>query len=135
LEGDFIETYDHLIFDVKGFLHPKDRIIAFLRYVPLNLFLCRMEVFLEKCIESIPIEYNSQYVKWQSGLQQKIKDNLKIIQLGNIDGLKKDIQQIFNFNIDDIRLRTDGLLYLKIYDMNARYDILTILEPFLYILP
>jgi len=33
-EGDFIETFDGLIFDVKGLLHPPDRVIAYLRYVP-----------------------------------------------------------------------------------------------------
>lgn len=33
-EGDFIETSDGLIFDVKGLLHPPDRVIAYLRYVP-----------------------------------------------------------------------------------------------------
>jgi hypothetical protein len=33
-EGDFIETTDGLIFDVKGMLHPPDRVIAYLRYVP-----------------------------------------------------------------------------------------------------
>ena len=33
-EGDFIETHSKLIFDVKGLLHPPDRVIAFLRYFP-----------------------------------------------------------------------------------------------------
>ena len=33
-EGDFIETMDGLIFDVKGMLHPPDRLVAYLRYVP-----------------------------------------------------------------------------------------------------
>jgi hypothetical protein len=33
-EGDFIETTDRLIFDVKGMLHPPDHVIAYLRYVP-----------------------------------------------------------------------------------------------------
>lgn len=33
-EGDFIETFDGLIFDVKGLLHPPDRVIAYLRYIP-----------------------------------------------------------------------------------------------------
>lgn len=33
-EGDFIETTEHLIFDVKGFVHPKNHVIAFLRYLP-----------------------------------------------------------------------------------------------------
>jgi len=32
-EGDFIETYDSIIFDVKGLVHPPDRIIAYARYV------------------------------------------------------------------------------------------------------
>lgn len=33
-EGDFIETAEGLIFDVKGIAHPIDRVIAFVRYVP-----------------------------------------------------------------------------------------------------
>lgn len=33
-EGDFIETYEDIIFDVKGLVHPPDRIIAFIRYFP-----------------------------------------------------------------------------------------------------
>lgn len=33
-EGDFIETHDGLIFDVKGFVHPPDRVVAFIRYFP-----------------------------------------------------------------------------------------------------
>ncbi len=32
IEGYFVETKESLIFDVKGILHPLDRIIAFLRY-------------------------------------------------------------------------------------------------------
>lgn len=33
-EGDFLETVNGLIFDVKGLLHPPDRAIAYLRYLP-----------------------------------------------------------------------------------------------------
>ncbi len=33
-EGDYIETEEGLFFHVKGILHPSDRAIAFLRYVP-----------------------------------------------------------------------------------------------------
>lgn len=33
-EGDFLETVSGLIFDVKGLLHPPDRAIAYLRYLP-----------------------------------------------------------------------------------------------------
>lgn len=32
-EGDFIETVEGLIFDVKGLVHPPDRIVAYLRYL------------------------------------------------------------------------------------------------------
>lgn len=33
-EGDYIETSEGLIFDVKGLVHPPNRIIAFIRYFP-----------------------------------------------------------------------------------------------------
>lgn len=33
-EGDFIETFEDLLFDVKGLIHPPNRIIAFIRYFP-----------------------------------------------------------------------------------------------------
>ena len=33
-EGDLIETGDNVIFDVKGLLHPPDKVIAFPRYIP-----------------------------------------------------------------------------------------------------
>ncbi|MEM2851382.1 MAG: hypothetical protein QXW18_06245 [Candidatus Bathyarchaeia archaeon] len=33
-EGDFIETVDGLIFDVKGLVHPQGRVIAYIRYHP-----------------------------------------------------------------------------------------------------
>ena len=33
-EGDFIEAFDGVLFDVKGLVHPPSKIIAFIRYVP-----------------------------------------------------------------------------------------------------
>jgi len=33
-EGDFIETFDRNIFDVKGLVHPPRRIVAFIRFTP-----------------------------------------------------------------------------------------------------
>jgi len=33
-EGDLIETEANLIFDVKGPVHPPDRVVAFIRYFP-----------------------------------------------------------------------------------------------------
>lgn len=34
VEGSFLVTREDLIFEVKGIVHPKDRVIAYLRYVP-----------------------------------------------------------------------------------------------------
>jgi predicted nucleotidyltransferase len=36
-EGDFIETLEGLIFDVKGVVHPPNRVVSFLRYYPLEV--------------------------------------------------------------------------------------------------
>jgi len=33
-EGDLLETTDNIIFDVKGLVHPPNRVVAFIRYVP-----------------------------------------------------------------------------------------------------
>jgi predicted nucleotidyltransferase len=33
-EGDLLETIDSIIFDVKGIVHPPNRVVAFIRYVP-----------------------------------------------------------------------------------------------------
>jgi len=33
-EGDFVETREGLIFDVKGLIHPPDRLVAYIRYFP-----------------------------------------------------------------------------------------------------
>ena len=34
LEGQFVKTHNNLIFEVKGIVHPPERTIAYLRYVP-----------------------------------------------------------------------------------------------------
>jgi len=36
LEGDFIENSEGLIFDVKGLVHPPDKVVAFIRYFPTS---------------------------------------------------------------------------------------------------
>ena len=33
-EGDFVETHEGLIFDVKGLIHPPNKVVAFVRYIP-----------------------------------------------------------------------------------------------------
>ncbi|HEW93670.1 MAG TPA: hypothetical protein ENF47_03080 [Thermoprotei archaeon] len=34
LEGDFIEDYNGIIYDVKGFEHPPNKVVAYPRYIP-----------------------------------------------------------------------------------------------------
>lgn len=34
-EGDFIRTKSNVIFDVKGLVHPPDKVVAFPRYIPM----------------------------------------------------------------------------------------------------
>jgi predicted nucleotidyltransferase len=36
IEGHFVTTLDNLIFEIKGIVHPRDRVIAYLRYVPIT---------------------------------------------------------------------------------------------------
>ena len=36
IEGHFLVTEDGLIFEVKGVIHPEERIIAYLRYAPAH---------------------------------------------------------------------------------------------------
>ncbi len=36
VEGHFVITIDDLIFEIKGVVHPRDRVIAYLRYVPAS---------------------------------------------------------------------------------------------------
>lgn len=36
MEGHFIITKDDLVFEIKGIVHPRDRVIAYLRYVPTS---------------------------------------------------------------------------------------------------
>jgi predicted nucleotidyltransferase len=38
IEGDFVETPEGLLFEVKGVQHPQDRLIAYVRYVPLETY-------------------------------------------------------------------------------------------------
>ncbi len=126
-EGDFIETYENLIFDVKGVLHPIDKIIAFIRYIPLFLFIEKMENFLKYMISSV--SSNSQYIIWQN---QFIDFNNKIenwLEKRAFNEIINNLNSIFGFVINDVRIRDNNIPYLKLYDIRTRYDILSMLFP------
>lgn len=110
VEGDFIENKDGIIFDVKGFLHPVDRIIAYIRYVPLIFLLDKFNV--------------------KNELKEKIEFWIKKKEFKNILELLK-IE--LNISVEDIRTRTDNRIYLKFYDLKDRFNVLSkILPNYLY---
>ena len=71
-EGDFIETIEGLIFDVKGLIHPPDRIIAYLRYIPdpsgdrLREGIAYRKVYSLNEREAILRRYYPQYIRFDS---------------------------------------------------------------------
>jgi predicted nucleotidyltransferase len=106
VEGDFIETKDGIIFDVKGFLHPADRIIAYIRYIPLFFLLDKFKV--------------------KNELKEKIEFWIKKKEFKNILELLK-IE--LNISAEDIRTRFDNKLFLKFYDLKERFNILSKIQP------
>ena len=56
-EGDFIETKDDLIFDVKGLVHPPKRVVAFIRYFPSKKGIRRSEKFRYEKVYSLSRRY------------------------------------------------------------------------------
>jgi predicted nucleotidyltransferase len=71
MEGDFIETDDGLIFDVKGFLHPNDRKIAYLRYIPASFFNPDYKNAKKKEIKEI-----------KSGIEEKFQISVADVRFG-----------------------------------------------------
>ena len=69
-EGDFIETIEGLIFDVKGLVHPPDRIIAYLRYIPdpsgdrIRKGIAYRKVYSLNEREAILRRYYPQYIRF-----------------------------------------------------------------------
>ncbi|MHA1338521.1 MAG: hypothetical protein ACTSRZ_01170 [Promethearchaeota archaeon] len=154
LEGDFIETKEGLIFDVKGNIHPNKYVIAYVRYIPLDLFLEKMASFLEESINQIPNTKNSQFISWKLGFDNFLNELPNLIENNDFEKIKNQINSIFNFKIESVRFRSylndnnnnnknnnknnnnnnnnnknDLNIYLKVYDINSRFEILTFIAP------
>ncbi|MBD3350653.1 MAG: hypothetical protein GF364_04115, partial [Candidatus Lokiarchaeota archaeon] len=133
LEGDFIETKESLIFDVKGIKHPKNHVIAYLRYFPLKLFIKKTSEFVNKSLNSISSSVNSQYKIWKN-TNDKIHHLVSSPVFTLNEETKKQLislfRQGFNFTIDDIRERKpSNEIYCKVYDVRSRFDILSMSFP------
>lgn len=48
IEGHFVTTLDNLIFEIKGIIHPRDRVIAYLRYVPVTSNTSELDTMYKK---------------------------------------------------------------------------------------
>ena len=75
VEGYFVTTLDNLIFEVKGVVHPTDRIIAYVRYVP-NVISSESEPKFQKIYnlqerEKFLKEYFPEYL-WYSETHDRI---------------------------------------------------------------
>ncbi len=56
-EGDMIETAEGAIFDVKGLVHPSDKVVAFIRYFPEKEGTRTREGIAYKKVYSLPKRY------------------------------------------------------------------------------
>ncbi|MHA1729051.1 MAG: hypothetical protein ACTSWY_10000, partial [Promethearchaeota archaeon] len=148
IEGDFIETQDNLIFDVKDFLHPKDKIIAFVRYIPLVYFVDKISEYIRNSADIISKSPNIKLNNNSKRFNKFKKNLLRLIKRHEFTEIASMINNEFGFRIEDIRIRiqegkyggkkrkTQGKneiptcsLYLKIYDIDTRYDILSKIKP------
>lgn len=128
IEGDFIEDKNGLIFDVKGFNHPKDRAIAFIRYIPFELLRQRLLNFLHSMTESVSETENSQYTHWLEDFNDLISSTSPNF-MDSKDEIISELNRIFGFKVPDLRIRNDGRVYIKIYDLQTRFNVLSYIQP------
>ncbi len=93
IEGFFISSKEKMIFDVKGISHPDDRVIAFVRYIPVKYF--------ELAKTDSPTGYRKLYDldERYAFLKKKFPDYLfdDPKGRGSLQGVLKDrIQTIYN---------------------------------------
>ena len=126
IEGDFLETKEDMIFDVKGLSHPPNRIIAYVRYIPIDFFIKQIDVFLAEMINST--ELNSQYKMWSNGFSTITEEINEKLERKEFKIIVDNINDLFGFNIEAIRFRIGFGYYFKVYDMQSRFDILSMIK-------
>ncbi|RLE64224.1 MAG: hypothetical protein DRJ38_05900 [Thermoprotei archaeon] len=154
IEGDFIETVEKLIFDVKGLVHPPDRIIAYVRYIPdkngdriregvryRKIYALReREEFLNKryphylykdpvfntLLQTVPKRYISRIFK----PSDRLREMLNSYQLDSVEKnaleLALLIKEKVGLNLENIGVT--GSVLVKLHKENSDLDLIIIGE-------
>jgi len=87
VEGYFVRTIDNLVFEIKGVVHPHNRLIAYVRYVP-EFDSTKSEQFLRKIYD---LQEREKYLKtnfpeylWFSEAHQRILQSIPVNRVKQI---------------------------------------------------
>jgi predicted nucleotidyltransferase len=95
-EGDLIETVEGLIFDVKGLIHPPNRVIAFVRYFPDEKGERRKNGATYSKIYSLPERYAllrkifPQYLLYDGIFDETLCE----VQIGDVKRLHRPVEKL-----------------------------------------
>jgi len=149
-EGDFVESFEGLIFDVKGLVHPPDRVIAYVRYIPdrtgnrrranqfykkvyslheRNKFLKEkypkylyFDPFFNQLLEGVPTESIYKHYKPEKKLREMRRRSESLI------GLEKDAFEFIKLlkeksGIPWEKIGVSGSILVDLYDENSDIDV------------
>jgi predicted nucleotidyltransferase len=149
-EGDFIETNENLIFDVKGLLHPPDRVFAYVRYIEdpngdrerngrkykkiyslneRNSFLQKkfpqylyFDPYFNRIMESVPLENISKHYK----PKERLKDIYQ--RFPSINEIEKESLELVlfimeNANISLSNIGISGSILINLYNKFSDIDL------------
>ena len=147
-EGDLIETKAGLIFDVKGLVHPPNKVIAFPRFIPDSSGNRKHDEHKYKKIYSLSKRFEfleqkfPQYVVYDSIFDEKLcevplkdvkyhlkpVDRLRELRYGEeLDELEKDALEFFEFlkncvNVPWTKMGISGSLLVRLHTRGSDID-------------
>jgi len=149
-EGDFVESFEGLIFDVKGLIHPPDRVIAYVRYTPdkkgkrkrgerfyrkiyslheRNKYLLEnypkylyFDPVFNQLLEGVPTESIYKHYKPERKLYEMKRSS------GNLVGIEKDAFEFVKLlkeksGISWDKIGISGSILVDLYDENSDIDV------------
>lgn len=106
-EGDFIETVEGLIFDVKGQCHPPDRVISYVRYIPDDKGTRRRgekryrKIYDLKERHQFLKEYFPQYI-WVDPVYQRELQGVPLKNIKKVYRPTEKLKELFHYERDSI---------------------------------